>query len=110
MLALTDSALARLAIAATAIAPEKRAAWLEEIALRLDPIHECSHRKTSERLRTTAKGLGRGERRHHPVLRKMSETCTGVHAPPRAVAIPRAASDRATPRSEVSVYGPDRLF
>jgi hypothetical protein len=43
MLALTDSALARLAIAATAIAPENRAAWLEEIAQRLDPSNREIH-------------------------------------------------------------------
>jgi hypothetical protein len=34
-----------------------------------------------------------------PTRRKMSETWTGVHAPPRAVEIPRAAKARATPRS-----------
>jgi len=28
-------------------------------------------------------------------------TCTGVHAPPRAVGIPRAAKARATPRSDL---------
>jgi hypothetical protein len=39
-------------------------------------------------------------RSSHLLRRKMSETCTGVHAPPRAVAIPRAASARATPRSD----------
>ena len=36
MLALSDQALARLAIAATAVAPDERAAWLEQLAERLD--------------------------------------------------------------------------
>ena len=29
-------------------------------------------------------------------------TCTGVHAPPRAVGIPRAANALATPRSDLT--------
>jgi hypothetical protein len=37
MLAFTDSAFARLAIAATRIAPEQRERWLQEIAAKLDP-------------------------------------------------------------------------
>ena len=37
MLALTDSQLAHLAIAATAVAPEQREQWLREIADKLDP-------------------------------------------------------------------------
>jgi hypothetical protein len=37
MLAFDDGAFARLMIAATAVAPEKRAAWLEEMAQCLDP-------------------------------------------------------------------------
>jgi hypothetical protein len=62
MLSFDDGALARLMIAATAVAPEKRAAWLEEIAERLDPpsngeIPQHSHRETTEPAR-------RGERQH----------------------------------------------
>ena len=37
MLAFTDSALARLCIGATAIAPHKRDRWLKDIAAKLDP-------------------------------------------------------------------------
>jgi hypothetical protein len=37
MLALTDSALAYLAIAATAVAPEQRERWLRDLADRVDP-------------------------------------------------------------------------
>jgi hypothetical protein len=37
MLALTDSALAYLAIAATAVHPGRRRRWLREIAAQLDP-------------------------------------------------------------------------
>jgi len=37
MLALDDAALARLAIAATRIAPEQRQRWLRELADRVDP-------------------------------------------------------------------------
>jgi len=37
MLALTDSALAHLCIAATAIHPGARSSWLREIAAKLDP-------------------------------------------------------------------------
>jgi hypothetical protein len=40
----------------------------------------------------------------------MALTCTGVHAPPRAVATPRAASARATPRSDsVSPKKPQKI-
>jgi hypothetical protein len=37
MLAFDDAALARLAIAATAVPPTKRAAWLKKFAERADP-------------------------------------------------------------------------
>jgi hypothetical protein len=37
MLAFDDAALARLAIAATAVPPAKRAAWLKKFAERADP-------------------------------------------------------------------------
>jgi len=37
MLALTDAALAHLAIAATRIDPRRRGQWLQEIAAKLDP-------------------------------------------------------------------------
>jgi len=37
MLALTDSALAHLAIAATGVDPRQRREWLREIAAKLDP-------------------------------------------------------------------------
>jgi hypothetical protein len=37
MLALDDAALARLCIAASAIAPEQRERWLRELAEKLDP-------------------------------------------------------------------------
>jgi len=37
MLALDDAAFARLAIAATAIAPEQRGRWLKRIAAELNP-------------------------------------------------------------------------
>jgi hypothetical protein len=37
MLALSDEALGHLAIAATAIAPAERSAWLKSIATKLDP-------------------------------------------------------------------------
>src|SRR5262245_53250586 len=37
MLALTDAALAHLAIAATGIDPRRRGRWLREIAAKLDP-------------------------------------------------------------------------
>jgi hypothetical protein len=36
MIALDDGALARLCIAATAVAPERRGAWLEDVAVRLE--------------------------------------------------------------------------
>jgi hypothetical protein len=42
MLALDDAAFARLAIAATAIAPQERGHWLKRIALELDPRTEAS--------------------------------------------------------------------
>jgi hypothetical protein len=37
MLALDDAALARLCIAATAIAPQERGRWLKRVALKLEP-------------------------------------------------------------------------
>src|SRR5262245_58562307 len=37
MLAFSDAAMARLAIAATAVAPAERAAWLRDLANRLEP-------------------------------------------------------------------------
>src|SRR5262249_27509055 len=41
-------------------------------------------------------------RRCHLIRWRIALTCTGVHAPPRAVAIPRAASARAMPRSDLT--------
>ncbi|HMF28579.1 MAG TPA: hypothetical protein VKE42_07390 [Candidatus Cybelea sp.] len=41
MLALTDAALARLAIAATGIDPRRRRQWLREVAAKLDPASEA---------------------------------------------------------------------
>ena len=49
-----------------------------------------------EHLQVLAQGL------FYPARRKMSETCTGVHAPPRAVAMPRAVNARATARSDLT--------
>ena len=55
MLALTDTAFARLCIGATAIAPHKRDRWLKDIAARLDPpraivrSRERSRRKRARR-------------------------------------------------------------
>jgi hypothetical protein len=37
MLALTDEALARLAIGATRVAPHARSRWLQDVAHKLDP-------------------------------------------------------------------------
>src|SRR5207302_7327681 len=39
---------------------------------------------------------------HRPARLRMALTRTGVHAPPRAVGIPRAVSARATPRSDLT--------
>lgn len=42
MLALDDSALARIVIGATAVAPDERRRWLEQIARKLDPPKSCN--------------------------------------------------------------------
>jgi hypothetical protein len=43
MLALTDEALAHLCIAATAIAPQKRAKWLRKLARQVDPDRQIRY-------------------------------------------------------------------
>jgi hypothetical protein len=55
MLALTDSALARLAIAATRIDPRHRGRWLREVAARFDPPVDISHIEKSPAARRQAR-------------------------------------------------------
>ena len=43
MLALTDEALVRICVAATAIRPDERSAWLAGLASRLEPAPTTSH-------------------------------------------------------------------
>src|SRR5262249_43466693 len=60
MLALTESQLARLAIAATATAPEQRDQWLRELADRVDPptiptdVPSATNLPPTQRARTPA--------------------------------------------------------
>jgi hypothetical protein len=49
MLALTDSALAHLAIAATGVDPRQRREWLRDIAAKLDPPINVNGREHGER-------------------------------------------------------------
>jgi hypothetical protein len=51
MLPLTDSALAHLAIAATAVAPEARGRWLKDIAAKLDSPRARRQAKARSRRR-----------------------------------------------------------
>jgi hypothetical protein len=43
MLALTDQALARLCVAATAVPQKKRAQWLRRVARKLEPLPRARH-------------------------------------------------------------------
>jgi len=49
MLALTDSALARLCIGSTRIDPRRRGRWLRDIAAKLDPPINVNSREHGER-------------------------------------------------------------
>ena len=74
MLALTDTQLGMLAIAATAVAPEQRAAWLKEIAAKLDPPKAVIDRRERSRRARAADDEAAcsfmqtlARRRRHPV-------------------------------------------
>ena len=57
MLALTDEALCRLAVAATRVAPEARSTWLKDLAKRLEPstgLSEQEKRRARSRRNTAA--------------------------------------------------------
>jgi hypothetical protein len=78
MLALTDTALARLCIGATAIAPHKRDRWLKDIAARLDPPRAIMRsRERSRRARArkkNGKAVLRVEVDHDPLLLALIES------------------------------------
>ena len=86
MLALTDTALARLCIGATAIAPHKRDCWLKDIAAKLDPPRAVVRSRERSRRARARKKNGRAVLRievdHDPLLlaliesRRMSEADT----------------------------------
>jgi len=59
MLALTDTQLDMLAIVATAVAPQKPAAWLEQIAQKLDPPARPATRQARWRAATQEGGWPR---------------------------------------------------
>jgi hypothetical protein len=62
MLALTDSALAHLAIAATAIDPRHRQRWLRDIAAKLDPPRIPADLRGGDRDSCDADGANRAVR------------------------------------------------
>ena len=76
MLALTDSALAHLAIAATGVDPRQRHEWLRAIAAKLDPPINVNDREPGERTPAARRQARVRERRrngirvHHLPLRE----------------------------------------
>jgi polyhydroxyalkanoate synthesis regulator phasin len=65
MLALTDAAFARLAIAATAIAPEQRERWLQEIAEKLDPPVVADNRSPAARRQARVRARRKNGMHHY---------------------------------------------
>src|SRR5215831_13479449 len=59
MLALDDAALARVCIAATAVAPEDRCRWLHDIAERLDPPRHIVNQRARNRRARERRRKGR---------------------------------------------------
>jgi hypothetical protein len=59
MLALDDAALARLCIGATAVAPEDRCRWLQNIARRIDPPHHIINQRARNRRARERRRKGR---------------------------------------------------
>jgi hypothetical protein len=77
MLALTDQQLAMLAIGATRIAPDERAAWLEQLARKLDPQRPRRASARQQRWRARQKNgraMFRVEANHDALLLALIET------------------------------------
>jgi hypothetical protein len=70
MLALTDSALARLYIGATRVDPRRRRQWLRDIAAKLDPSPEARSPSPAARRQAKRRALHKkGIHIHHLPLR-----------------------------------------